>query len=102
MTNVTDVGEIIALREMTFVYDDGRTEAASLKVGKPIPSEEFDAWCCPYELCTVSHRTIHAMVGGDPLQALELTMKTLPVEVQHWEKSKRGKFWFLGEVGAGI
>lgn len=102
MSKVTDVGEVIALREMTFVYDDGREEAASLKVGKPIPSEEFDAWSCPYELCTASHRKIHAMVGGGSLQALELTMRTLPAEVQFWERSKKGKFWFLGDEGAGI
>ncbi len=102
MTQIDDIGEVIAAREMAFIYEDGRKEAASLKVGKPSENHELQAWQCPYELRTESHRKIHAMVGGDSLQALELTMKTLAVEIQFWEKSKNGKFWFLDEEGAAI
>lgn len=102
MPEITDIGELIAFREMTFIYEDGREEVALLKVGKPVECIEYGAWHCPYELSTESDRKIHAMVGGDTLQALELTMKTLRVEIEFWEKSKRGRFWFLGEEGACI
>ena len=102
MPELTDIGEVIASREMAFIYDDGRKEAAFLKIGRPVECVEHAAWHCPYELSIESYKTVHAMVGIDTLQALELTMKTLRVEIEFWEKSKKGRFWFLDEEGAGI
>ena len=87
---------------MEFVSDDGRKEKAFIKVGKPFEhSKELD-WCCPYELSTESRKKVFGMIGIDSLQALELTMKTLSVEIEHWEKSRKGKFYFLDEEGAAI
>ena len=102
MPDIKDVGEVIAIREMEFVSDDGRKEKAFIKVGKPFEhSKELD-WCCPYELSTKSRKKVFGMIGIDSLQALELTMKTLSVEIEHWEKSRKGKFYFLDEEGAAI
>jgi len=102
MLDIKDVGEVIAIRGMEFVSDDGRKEKAFIKVGKPFEhSKELD-WCCPYELSTESRKKVFGMIGIDSLQALELTMKTLSVEIEHWEKSRKGKFYFLDEEGAAI
>jgi hypothetical protein len=99
---VQNVGEVIASRDLSFNYNDGRTEIACLKVGKPVEDTENESWYCSYEISTESYKKVFAMVGIDPLQALELTMKTLSVEVEYWGKSKKGKFYFLDEEGAGI
>ena len=102
MLNIKEDFDVIALREMEFVFDDGRKEKAVLKVGKPYEhSKELD-WCCPYELSTESRKKVFGIIGIDSLQALELTMKTLSVEIEHWEKVQKGKFHFLDEEGAGI
>ncbi|MEN8166702.1 MAG: hypothetical protein ABFR65_04390 [Pseudomonadota bacterium] len=102
MLDIKSVGEVIAIREMEFIYSDGRKEKAFLKIGKPFEhSKELD-WCCPYELSTKSHKKVFGMIGIDSLQALGLTMKILRVEIEHWEKSKKGKFHFLDEEGAAI
>lgn len=102
MLDIKDVGEVIAIREMEFISDNGRKEKAYLKVGKPYEHSKDLDWCCPYELSTESRKKVFGMIGIDPLQALELTMKTLSVEVEYWEKSQKGKFYFLDEEGAGI
>jgi len=102
MLNIKENFDVFAAREMEFVFDDGRKEKAVLKVGKPYEhSKELD-WCCPYELSTESRKKIFGAIGIDSLQALELTMKTLSVEIEHWEKVQGGKFYFLAEEGAGI
>jgi len=102
MPDIKDVGEVIAIREMEFVSDDGRKEKAILKVGKPYEYSKDLNWCCPYELSTKSRKKVYGMIGIDSIQALELTMKTLRVEIEHWEKAQKGKFYFLDEEGAAI
>jgi hypothetical protein len=88
MPDIKELGTIIASREMEFVFDDGRSEKSSLKVGMPFEYDKDLNWCCPCELSTESSRKLFGMIGIDALQALELTMKTLSVEVEHWERTK--------------
>jgi hypothetical protein len=102
MPDIKELGTVIALRVMEFVFEDGGKEMAFLKVGMPFEYGEDLDWCCPYELSTESGKKLFGMFGIDALQALELTMKTLSVEIEHWEKTKKGKFYFLNEEGAAI
>ena len=102
MLEIKSLGEIIAIREMEFITNDGKKEKAFIKIGKPYEhSKELD-WCCPYELSTANHKKLFGMIGIDSIQALELTMKTLTVEIEYWEKTKKGKFHFLDEEGAAL
>lgn len=102
MPDIKELGTVIASREMEFISDDGKKERAYLKVGMPFEYNEDLDWCCPYELGTESSKKLFGMIGIDALQALELTMKTLSVEIEHWERTKKGKFYFLNEEGAAI
>ncbi len=102
MPKIKTLGNIIAYREMMFISDNGKEEKAYLEVGEPFEYNEDKDWCCPYELSTESRSKVFGMIGIDSIQALELTMKTLSVEIQYWEKSQKGKFYFLKEEGAGI
>lgn len=96
-----EIGQVIADRIMVFVHDTGEREDASLRVGLPVKIKD-ETWCCPYEICTQSRVKTFGMYGVDALQALELTMKTLSVEVDHWERHQKGKFHFLDEEGPAI
>lgn len=96
-----EITQVVAERTMVFVRKAGERESASLRVGLPVMIDE-DTWYCPYELRTDSATKVFGMHGIDALQALELTMKTLGVEVAYWEKSKSGRFYFLDEEGAGF
>lgn len=100
--DLKDIGEVIAVREMEFVYDGGRRETAGIRIGKPREWDGPEAWICPYEVWSESHQKIFGMVGIDALQSLDLTMKTLRVEIEHWERKWKGKFFFLDEVGVEI
>lgn len=100
MIDIKDIGDVIAVREMEFHTNDGKIEKAFLKVGRPFEYGEGLDWCCPYELSTESRKKVFGMFGIDSLQAIDLALKTLRVEVEHWEKTQNGKFYFLGEEGA--
>ena len=102
MPEIKELGAVVAQREMTFIHTDGRKEKAFLKVGMPFEYGEGLDWCCPYELSTETSKKLFGMFGIDALQALDLTMKTLGVEIEHWERAKKGKFHFLDEEGAAI
>ena len=102
MPEIKEIGAVIASREMEFRYEDGRTEKFWLKVGAPYEHGDGFDWCCPYEFGTDSDRKLFGAFGIDSLQALELTMKTLRVEIDYWERTRKGKFLFLDEEGAGI
>ncbi len=102
MPEIKDVDDVIATREMEFHTDDGKIEKAILKVGRPFEDKEVLSWCCPYELSTEKRKKVFGMHGIDPLQALNLTMKTLRTEVEYWERTQKGKFYFLGEEGAEV
>ena len=102
MPEIKGPGVVIASREMAFVYSDGRKEKVFLKIGMPFEYGEGLDWCCPYEIGTKSSKKLFGMFGIDALQALELTMKIIGVEIEQWEKSKKGKFYFLDEEGTAI
>ena len=102
MPDIKEVGDVIASRELEFHAEDGTVEEAILKVGRPFEDSEGLSWVCPYELSTKNRRKLFGMHGIDPLQALSLTLKTLRTEVEYWERTQRGKFYFLGEEGAEV
>ncbi|MBU1191970.1 MAG: hypothetical protein KKE76_09675 [Gammaproteobacteria bacterium] len=102
MPKITEVDDVIAIRELEFRANDGTVEKAILKVGRPFEDKEGLSWCCPYELSTKSRKKVFGMHGIDPLQALDLTMKTLRTEVEYWERTQKGKFFFLDEEGAEV
>lgn len=97
---IREVDEVIVSRKMEFVHTDGKREKAFIKVGKPYEVNKKLDWVCPYKIGTESHSKVFGMVGIDSLQALELTMKSLDIEVEYWEKINKGKFFFLSQESA--
>ena len=102
MPEIKEIGVVIASREMTLRFDDGKKEKLTLKVGMPFEFGENYDWCCPYELCSETSKRLRGMFGIDALQALQLTMKTLKAELDSWEISSKGKIYFLDHEGHGF
>ena len=102
MPKIKEISTIIASREMEFRYEDGTTEVFFLRVGMPYEIDDGGDWICPYELGTESDRKLFGMFGIDSLQALELMMKILKVDIENWERVKKGQCFFLDEKGAGV
>lgn len=99
MADHRELGEVVASRVMLFRGEDGSIEHASIKVGRPV--EDDGSWRCAYEIRTECRCRIFAMHGVDAIQALELTMKILPLELQAWERTRQGVFLLPEDVPEG-
>lgn len=102
LSDIKSIGSEVSSRNMLFIYNDGQQEAAFLRIGKPFKLPEEQTWCCAFTLGTNSDNRLYPTVGIDSLQALDLTMKSLATIVAYWERSRKGKFHFLDEEGAGV
>jgi hypothetical protein len=68
-----------------------------IKLGRPVPNESLDSWKCEYEIQFGDATMSMAMHGGDALQALQLSIATLDVELEHGAKRRGGVLWHLDE-----
>jgi hypothetical protein len=75
----------------------GETTDVVVKLGKPVPDEATNSWKCPYEIWFGDNCYSHAMHGGDSLQALQLSMATLDMELRRGAKQRGGELSFLEE-----
>ena len=56
-------------------------------------------WWCPYSIIGNKVHKIFSMAGIDAVQALTLTLATIPVELEWLSQKNNGEFLFLGEHG---
>ncbi|PLY39640.1 hypothetical protein CSZ94_25325 [Janthinobacterium sp. ROICE36] len=86
MLKINEIDIVVASREFEFRLEDGSTETYSVRVGMPYERDDGFDWCCPYELGTASSRRLRCAFGIDSIQALELAMKIIKVEIEIWER----------------
>ncbi len=91
-----ELGTVVAERRLELVCDGGQEVPCLVKVGKPVSDENGD-WICPYEVEAGQHISRFRIYGGDSLQALILTLKTLDMEVSQMAKKHGAKVFFFGE-----
>ena len=54
----------------------------TVKIGRPVPGPSGVDWVCPYEVHFGDRCKSMAMHGVDSVQALQLTIATLDVELE--------------------
>lgn len=91
-----ELGTVVAERRLELVGDDGQEVPCVVKVGRPVSGEHGD-WVCPYEVEAGQHVSRFRIYGGDSLQALILTLKTLDMEISQMAKKHGASVYFLGE-----
>ena len=88
--------DVIAERRLVLAVADGSIEVVA-KLGRPVP-DELGGWKCPYEIWfEESCFTSFAIHGGDSLQALQLSMATLDMELKRGARQRGGELYFLDE-----
>lgn len=91
MFKINEIDIVVASREFEIRLEDGRTETYLVRVGMPYERDDGFDWCCPYELGTASSRRLRCAFGIDSIQALELAMKIIKVEIEIWERYQVGE-----------
>jgi hypothetical protein len=89
--------DAIAERRLELRADDGSIEVV-VKLGRPERDDTLDAWKCPYEVSFGDSRREMAIYGGDSMQALQLSIATLDMELRLGAKRRGGVLYHLDEI----
>ena len=88
--------DVIAERQLVLRKDDGDIDV-TVKIGRPELDASGENWRCPYEIWFGDSRKTMAMHGVDSIQALQLTIATLDVELEFGAKKYSGKLYLYDE-----
>lgn len=88
--------DTIAERHMELRTNDC-TLPVVVKLARPVPDATYDSWRCDYEVSFGDVTKAMAMHGSDALQALQLSMVTLDVELELGAKKYGGALYHLDE-----
>ena len=88
--------DAIAERRLELRKDDGSIEVV-VKLGRPEPDDALDAWKCPYEVWFGDSCREMAMYGADSMQALQLSIATLDMELRFVATRRGGVLYHLDE-----
>ena len=81
---------------------DGASRNITVKIGRPALGESGDDWVCPYEIHFGDRCRSMAMHGADSMQALQLTIATLDVELERGAKVRGGTLYHYDEPFTSI
>ena len=90
---------IIAVRHLEFVTAEGAREMFTISIMLPVLAEEGNDYYCAHKIESQSINKIFKIFGIDSVQALDLSLKGVTPYLEHLEKVRNGRFYFLGEVG---
>jgi hypothetical protein len=94
------VGEVIASRRLTLAQQEGPPSEVLVLLGKPQQSPGFDDFYCPYQITGAGLNRVWYSCGVDTMQALQLALGTLEVEVEVLNKNLGGRLrWNDDEKG---
>ena len=94
------IGELIATRSLTLIQDGGQASDVVILLGKPQQLPDHTDYYCPYQVKGAGSEKVRYACGVDPLQALQLALSTLGVELEVLNKELGGRLrWDCGEKG---
>jgi len=88
--------DVIAERQLVLRKDDGSIDV-TVKIGKPELDDSGENWKCPYEIWFGDTCRAMAMHGVDSMQALQLAIATLDVELEVGVKRYGGTLYHYDE-----
>jgi hypothetical protein len=86
--------DAIAERRLELRADGGLIQVV-VKLGRPERDDTLDAWKCPYQVSFGDSCREVAVYGVDSMQALQLSIATLDMELRLEAKSRGGVLYHL-------
>jgi hypothetical protein len=98
------LGEVIAERQLRFEAPGEAPRDIVVKVGKPVrdPTAKHETWVCPFQIQGLDREEPMGIFGADALQALLLSVHTIPVELAAYAREAGGRFLQYGEPAGGF
>jgi uncharacterized protein DUF6968 len=80
----------------------GESVPVSVKLGRPKLGASGEDWLCEYEVWFGDSCHSMAMHGVDAMQALQLSIATLDVELEHGARKRQGSLYHYDEPFVSI
>jgi hypothetical protein len=93
--------DVIAQRNLVLTIAGDSIEVVA-KLGRPVQDSVLGSWKYPYEVWFGDSCAAFEIHGGDSLQALQLSMATLDMELKRGAKQRGGELRFLDEPFGSI
>lgn len=98
-----DLGDVIAERRMQFVAQAGWSREVTIRVGRPVrDGRSGRAWVCPFQIEGLDSDAVKGIFGSDSMQALLLSIHTIPGELSGYMRHTPGAFKHLGETDSSF
>ncbi len=99
--DLKDVGEVIGLRKIEIVSEDGNREVV-VQLGKPQPFPDSSGFFCPIQIVGVGDEKVRYAGGVDEIQSLQLALKMAGVLLETLAPEIRGKLRWKGNDDLGF
>jgi Domain of unknown function (DUF6968) len=93
--------DVIAERHLELRAESGPIDVV-VKLGRPKPDASGENWICEYEVWFGGTCRSMAMHGIDAMQALQLSIATLDVELEHGARRRGGSLYHYDEPFVSI
>jgi hypothetical protein len=80
--DLNEVGEVIAVRVLSFKDRAGVIRKVSITVGKPQPFPNEKTYYCPFQISGAGQNTIKYAAGVDAVQSLQLVMSMIRANLE--------------------
>ena len=97
-----DLGEPIAERRLTIQAAAPGADSIVVRIGKPQRFPEDEDWFCPFEIVGQSERISHYAAGVDAVQALQLAMRMIEIDLATLNQRFSGRLRWLDETDFGF
>jgi hypothetical protein len=92
--NLESIGEVVAERVLHLSSDDNESGGLTVRVGKPQQYPDGNGYFCPYEIICPDFRRIFYAAGLDSMQALQLTLRMVSVELHILRRDRHPDIYF--------
>jgi Domain of unknown function (DUF6968) len=98
--SLESIGELIAVRTLDLVRDQGPPSDVVVSLGKPQQMPGHPDYFCPYQIRGAGSEKVKHSCGVDSFQALQLALSTLGVELEVLNKELGGRLrWDCDDKG---
>lgn len=96
-----ELGEIIAVRDLTLTETGKEKQSVRVIAGKPQFADSI-GWYCPFQITGVGDEKIRYAAGIDAIQALQLVMVMIGANLQYQNEQTGGALQWEGDNQGGL
>ena len=95
-----DLGDVIAMRELSLVEGDAVPKTVLVKLGKPRQFPDASSYYVPFQITGIGSEKVRRAGGVDAIQAIQLAMKMIGATLDKLNQDVGGSIrWEAGGVG---